>query len=403
MKCILHIGTEKTGTTLLQEWLYANQKALSAQKIYLSDMLEKPNNRLFPVFFQEEFDDWAMGKGISTQKEKQQLFDGFLGRFSAEINQAAKNHDVFVITSEHLHSRIRKRKDIREIKGFTDQNFDDIKVVCYFRDQFDMGVSIYSTMLKGPSSVVAVESFLKETNPTNYYYNFLEIADNWSAVFGKNNCIYKIYDRNRFIDRDIRKDFLQEVSSKINMRKLDFSLSSANESLTRLEAAAYPLINRHVPFWSSDGGGLNNLNQQIKSRVSKIKSLKRGKITSNSRDKITKLFEDSNREFFRKYFDESSSFGDKSDDPKQNEQFTLEEVENIVRDIFEAILPFTTSAINLEDKDADVLRDIAVKIENGDPLSLNYALALMELAKRARPDGPFINNKVQEYKKKLSF
>ena len=35
MKCILHIGTEKTGTTLLQNWLYDNKEKLSQVGIYL--------------------------------------------------------------------------------------------------------------------------------------------------------------------------------------------------------------------------------------------------------------------------------------------------------------------------------------------------------------------------------
>ena len=46
MKCILHIGTEKTGTTILQDWLYDNKVELSKVGVYLSDNLGKTNNIL---------------------------------------------------------------------------------------------------------------------------------------------------------------------------------------------------------------------------------------------------------------------------------------------------------------------------------------------------------------------
>ena len=70
MKCVLHIGTEKTGSTLLQDWLYQNQVNLSRQRIFLSDVLSINNNRRLVSFFQWELDDWANRNGILTQKDK---------------------------------------------------------------------------------------------------------------------------------------------------------------------------------------------------------------------------------------------------------------------------------------------------------------------------------------------
>ena len=74
MKCILHIGTEKTGTTILQDWLYDNQAELSKVGVCLSDNLGKTNNRLVPAYFLGHLDDWAMHNGISSDAEKRQYF-----------------------------------------------------------------------------------------------------------------------------------------------------------------------------------------------------------------------------------------------------------------------------------------------------------------------------------------
>lgn len=45
MKLILHIGLEKTGFTSIQEALYQNVDKLKKNKIYLSSVLGKNNNR----------------------------------------------------------------------------------------------------------------------------------------------------------------------------------------------------------------------------------------------------------------------------------------------------------------------------------------------------------------------
>ncbi|MET6759716.1 hypothetical protein [Pseudoalteromonas sp. NCIMB_1079] len=61
------------------------------------------------------------------------------------------------------------------------------------------------------------------------------------------------------------------------------------------------------------------------------------------------------------------------------------------------------STVTLEDvecqKDVDFIRDQAVLLESS---NLEQALRLMEIAHKARPEGPFIKGKLFEYRKKLS-
>ena len=204
-KLYLHIGTEKTGTTLLQEWLYDNKKILSKNGIYLSNQLEEPNNILLPTYFQGHLDDWTMRNRISNKQEKETFFDGFLSRVTDEIITAKTNHDTFIITSEHFHSRLQLIEEIQNLYVFLKSLFDKIYIICYFREQFDTAVSLYSTCLKG-DEVKDIDSFLnsgdKKATPENYYFNYLKIADNWASVFGSKNCIFKIFDRRRIIDKD---------------------------------------------------------------------------------------------------------------------------------------------------------------------------------------------------------
>ncbi|WP_264874450.1 hypothetical protein [Vibrio agarivorans] len=49
-------------------------------------------------------------------------------------------------------------------------------------------------------------------------------------------------------------------------------------------------------------------------------------------------------------------------------------------------------------KDVELIRDEAIKLEKS---NLNEALRLMEIAQQARPNGPMINTKVQQYRQVL--
>ena len=109
MKCILHIGTEKTGSTAIQKWLYNNKNALSSNKVFLSECLSKPNNRFFSLLFREDFHlcDFCKRNHISSKAELDALKFKALNNLKDEILQNSKTHEIFVISSEHLHSRIR--------------------------------------------------------------------------------------------------------------------------------------------------------------------------------------------------------------------------------------------------------------------------------------------------------
>lgn len=403
MKCILHIGTEKTGTTLLQDWLYLNQEQLGKQGVYLSDSLGRTNNRLFPAYFQGHLDDWAMANRIKTVGDKEEFFNGFLDQLSDQIKAASQNHDVFVISSEHLHSRVRKRGEIEAIRDFLDENFDESSVVCYFRSQADMAVSLYSTALRVSATGTVDEYLDGNVIPENYYYNFKSIADNWSSVFGKNNCSFKIYDRNRFTDGDIRVDFIETVSATVDLSALDFTLDKSNQSLNRLSAIAFRKINEHVPHWNKKTDSADHLNNVLKQEFKNVESLRRGKISSSKEAEIFRSFTASNREFFRNYFPNEAHFTPPNDDETAQEVFTIEDVEGILSDVFATFLTFTSaeSKARLLDGDSGYLRDISVKIAQGRELSLEDAYALMLLAQRARPSGQFIENKVKEYADRL--
>ena len=400
MRCVLHIGTEKTGTTVLQDWLYANIGRLSNQRVYLSKMLGATNNRLFPAFFRTDLDEWAREKNIKTIAEKERYFENFLLNLAREIEKAAVNHDVFLITSEHLHSRVTTLDDIKKIHKFLSAHFEQTQILCYFRNQADMALSSYSTELKFTSSAHLLD-FLKKVTPENYYYNFLAIADNWSGIFGRKNCLFRVYDQESFVEADIRKDFADAVFPGVDLEQFDFSIGRSNKSLSALQAKIFRLINEHEPYWDLANGGVNIGNLRLKREIGGVPSLMKGKLISIDMDLISQLFEKSNKAFLNKYLKNGQKILRHHGIEGPDEQMSLTDVEEIVQDVAEFFIVRMKNQSSLHDHDADTLRDIAIRLEKFGNVALKDSAALMELAKRARPSGPLINRKLEYYRKRM--
>lgn len=395
MKCILHIGTEKTATTTLQDWLYDNQTELSKLGVYLSDSLGKTNNSLVPAYFQGHLSAWAKHNGIKSDAEKKLYFKGFIERFKSEIQTSKKTHNYFVITSEHLHSQVTKKDEIEKLYKFLSSMFDEVEVVCYFRDQFDVSVSLYSTALKGNNSA-SVEGFVDQAKPENYYYNYLQIADVWAGVFGKTYCNFRIYDRARFIGNDIRLDFLSVIDSGIDAAKLNMDKVASNESLSILQGAAFRAINRKIPFWRNDKLGVNNDNKHAKSMILNVQSLKLGKITSSKSELIRKRFSETNALFFEKYFTVNDKFPIMQ--LESNGFLSFDDASSAVEDLLECALKIDGEIIrSLSEEQINSLRDIALRIFDQKSNSIEDALALMNIALSFRPHGPLIKNKVAQW------
>ncbi|MCC0056560.1 MAG: sulfotransferase domain-containing protein [Rhodobiaceae bacterium] len=360
MKAVLHIGTEKTGTTLLQSWMYANQSALYRRGIYISDNIGKINNRYVPSYFKKELDDWARANNIKTSEEKEAFFENFEENLSKEIEYQSKNCQYFIITSEHFHSRLTDIEEIRNLKEFIDINFNSTKIICYFRNQYDVAISAYSTAIR-TGMTGTLSEFLDRATPHLYYYNYERIADNWSGVFGRENCDFRIYDRSKFKNGDLRKDFIDAIDKNINISDLDYTIEAANESLSLIQASAYEIVNKAIPYWEEAGGGVSAKNIRAKRLLSGIESLNRGILSSGNRSQIEKRFLECNAEFFRKYFGGENKFELIASVEREKQYLPVEEVADMISEVLEVALSLSGS-VNLYDSDADYLRDIANKI-----------------------------------------
>lgn len=401
MKCILHIGTEKTGSSVLQHWLYHNRENLSKQGVYLSERMGMPINANFVSYFLDYLDDWAYRLNITTLEQKDRFFKDFEPFIAEEIQQAEKTHDTMIITSELFHSRYIKRELIEKLKVFLDKYFDEVEVVCYFREQSAMRLSFYNTMMLVVGEKGDINDFDKEQLEQNHYYNFYKVANDWATVFGKENCCFKIYERNRFYQKDIRKDFIHIFKPKFDFEALDYNLKSANSSFSAVQLELFRLINNKVDIWNDGMLGTNMENLYLKQLVVDSDLLNVGKTYYPNSEETFDSFYDSNEQFFNEFFDGKFLFKKPKDkaDPNAKKQFTTYDVQNMLVQLMNKVMDHYIPK-TLADNDADILRNIALKFESKQAVSQEEAYELMRLANKARPNGPLIKQKLEEYKKK---
>lgn len=330
MKCLIHIGTEKTGTTAIQAFLYENRTKLRHHGIYITDSFGIPNNRYIPAYFCQQEDDFNLIYGLKTQNDKDNFFQDFDANFEEEM-EAANGCHTLLLSSEHFHSRLRTRKEIKNLKKFLKKHFKDIQILCYFREQSDMIISQYSTGLKGRESR-DFASFAEEFGPETYHFNFLKIAENWSSVFGVNNCVFRIYDSSILKSNDIRIDFLDAVGIDLKNSTFTFRKTGLNSSLSPMQSAAFRAINKAIPYWQPEGG-VNPRNLRAKKAILRVQSFQSGSLSSPLQKRIFEKFAESNAQFLDRFFEGDTNFNFKERTNSSKANISSHEIMNLIADI----------------------------------------------------------------------
>lgn len=394
--CILHIGLEKTGSTSIQTWVYKNEKTLNSVGLGLTRSFSRPNNWDFVNFFQNGLDDWASRKGIHNQQQKKHYFANFERDFDQEIGGLASRN--VLLTSEHFSSRLRSTEELLRLREFLTLRFDQIKVLAWFRPQWEVAVSSWSTSLKSGHSA-SLEDWLKRVVEDNYYFNYEKIARNWSDVFGKENCIFKIFESNDSTQSDVVTDFLnalEPIGFSLHSNVSDFISERQNISMSYLEALVLRAINSKAPYWIHHQGvkEFNKLNKDLRKGLPRLKTAMPITISIADKFRIYEEFKESNQRFFKEFFG-GNGFGEPNPlDISSNAQNV-----DMLQDLLSLVsyfLEFTSTEYrpSLQNSDADLLRDSALRILSlGDRES---ALGLLKLAHKARPDGPVINMRIRE-------
>ena len=184
MKCILHIGTEKTGTTSLQKFLHLNSALLREQGIHYSNCLGRPNNRKISVFARDadKPESGFREYGIQSEDDHRKFCGELVDQLDAEIRdiQSLDAQAIYLISNEHLHSRLISRKMVGRVHALLSNYFSSVEVFCFLRPQADLLLSQLSIGAR-EGNLIGAKKFNAAANST--YFNYFKLYNRWRHSF----------------------------------------------------------------------------------------------------------------------------------------------------------------------------------------------------------------------------
>ncbi|NHK29525.1 hypothetical protein FF098_016570 [Parvularcula flava] len=384
MRLILHIGTEKTATTTIQHFLYANRKALADKGIALSSVLGSPNNRRLPAYCMPEnaYDDFFRVRNIRTPEQKRALFATFEEDFAREVRKLQQGANTMVISSEHLHSRLERPESVEKVREILAPLFSQIEIVCYFREQSAVVKSLYSTSIKS-GHVKTFADFTRQCTPEEHRYNYETSFSLWAEAFGKDALRPKIYGREHFVDGDICADFLAIIDPALKVADFDAAVGEQNTSLGQagLEIGR---INNMVNPRKLQGISNNNMRLRIMNAAFSTELAQRGSLDFDAATAIHDAFDASNRRFAAYFLGMTENpFPKPGRSVREGDEIRTLEFSEFLQFWESFLVEFSKYAI-FADKDADTLIKVADAIERKRELSAEDAARLADMARQIR-------------------
>jgi hypothetical protein len=261
VKCIIHIGTAKAGSTSIQLYLQKYRTQLRDQCILIPkfDSLYSNGANHKALAYYAAGNDWIDTDKYHDQEEtKKQWMSNFEHHIKcifSEINP--KEIHTVALSSEQLHLNVNHNLQVNRIKVLLDNFFDEFVIVIYLKPQSTVAISRFSQQMKGRGGST---SMLPE-NPDISFYDYLNLIDIWSNTFGIESLRLGILDDGGEAVKDVISDFTSHLS-------VDTSLTpplGRNSNLS-LDGISIDLLMHINPFFRSDR---NFLNQKLKRLIDK--------------------------------------------------------------------------------------------------------------------------------------
>lgn len=297
---LLHIGSEKTGTTAIQSYLAQNRGLLQQQQILYPSSVGNTNHFDICTYAlnADKITPIRRRNNLLTKQQIKAFRKDVSKKLRKEINSA--RCDTLVLSNEQLSSNISSIEEALRVKSLLNEFSDNVKVIVYIRRQDQMAASAYSTEIKAG----ATHKFEgKGININSTKYNFKNLLTLWSDAFSRENMIV-----NTFPNSDFNGDVVQSFCSlaKINTQSFTNQVNK-NESLGLFGLEALRKINKFLPKYGDSNaelrGNLQNIIVEAANSIDKRKLKIDPEISTN----ILNHFTESNEWVRRHYFPDNET------------------------------------------------------------------------------------------------
>lgn len=314
MKIILHIGTAKTGTTSIQQFLLVNKNLLITNNVVpASEFFLKNVSNNFELVLASHPNP---GDLIRFRDSKFFVFrDNIKLRIARLIASSVKSgKGTIVFSSEHMSSRLVDESHIEALKLLFPP-LCKFKIVVYLRRQDELYLGTQAEAIKrGYNNLEFVDPFHRaDSKPFGRrHYDYDLMLSGWAKVFGKRNIIVRPYERSQLLEGDILEDFHSLISSNGSFACYK-SIPKANK---RLSAQALYAISR------LNIQGIDTPSA-IEKRISQVDNFAPSVLVP--KDVLVEFFsrfEASNRELSKKYLNHNDLF---TEEAKIYDYFNIED------------------------------------------------------------------------------
>ncbi|PNW26319.1 sulfotransferase domain-containing protein [Formosa algae] len=266
MKCYLHIGTEKTGTTTIQSFFSKNREKLVLKNYYYPKSLGLSNHRLLSLaaYNPQRRDDYTKKLGLFSDEDLMKYQTKILQNFKSELNQLPTETKI-ICSNEHIQSRLTTLDEINRLHIILKQvGIKDITIIVYLRNPSEIANSLFSTAIKSGSTEFEVPQ------PSNKYYdnicNHKKTIENYTSVFGKKNVVVRLFQKEKFVNQSL----IHDISKIIGLNSLIDKLAlpeNKNESLSLIGIKILRNLNETIPVF--EGNIINKERKDLVNYISK--------------------------------------------------------------------------------------------------------------------------------------
>jgi len=294
--CFLHIGTEKTGTTSIQNFLSKNRSRLEQQGILYPSSPGNQNHTALAVYALRagKQDGIRRSSGVSSPEQVPR----FRERLSSELDQeiAASDAATIIFSNEHLSSRLLTEAEIERVKKLCDKYAERTKVIVYLRNQVDFLVSSFGTTIKSGGTRKFPFPLTRRRIRT---MDYLTLLDPWQKIFGRENMIVRRFERDHFVEGDLLSDFATQIPFETSGF---IKTEPRNEALGARELAFLREFNSRVPRWIDEALPNPARGNIVAALATLSEAGPRLSVSPDVAAAIMQHFEKSNRRIAEEYF-----------------------------------------------------------------------------------------------------
>lgn len=257
---VIHIGTEKTGTTSLQKFFSINTDLLSEGGIWYPD-----SERLdychrhghFPLaaaLFDECPDFVTPNKHFKAEPLYAQLLRDF----------EARDETALLLSAEHFSSRCSQPAMIARLRSLL-QDYH-VRILVYVRPQHELLLSAYSTFLKsGGKKTLEEVSRERWLKPEAIYFNYLRLLQRWWKVFDEQQVRVQVFQTQSMPQGSLYRDLISVFDGQW---RDDIRIPQRqNPPIVKELADLLYLANQHFPAFNETNRAAWELGQRFRSEV----------------------------------------------------------------------------------------------------------------------------------------